>query len=168
MKRVINSSEPRSLSRSDYFLPRQSPPAVQPHRRGLPPTVLLVDDDPDLLVSLSDALRFWLAPLTIDGYLSPHDALHALREAPDRYQVIATDFRMPQMDGVTFLRGVRRLCPNVPTILMTAYDVGSCFLDASLIGAYETIRKPFEREEMIALFERALHFTAQIRSERIK
>jgi DNA-binding NtrC family response regulator len=168
MKGVINSSEPRSFNRSDYHLPRQSPPAAPLHRRVLPPTVLLVDDDPDLLVSLSDALRFWLAPLATEGYLSPHDALHALREAPNRYQVIATDFRMPQMDGVTFLRAVRRLCPNVPTILMTAYDLGSCSLDASTVGAYETIRKPFEREKMIALFERALHFTAQIRSERIE
>jgi response regulator RpfG family c-di-GMP phosphodiesterase len=109
MKGIINSSDSRSLSRSDYFLQRQSSPAVQPHRRVSLPTVLLVDDDPDLLVSLSDALRFWLAPLTIEGYLSPYDALHALREAPNRYQVIATDFRMPQMDGITFLCGVRRL-----------------------------------------------------------
>jgi DNA-binding NtrC family response regulator len=168
MKGVISNIEPRSLSRSDYFLQRQSLPAMQPHRRISPQTVLLVDDDPDLLISLSDALRFWLAPLTIEGYLSPYDALHALREAPDRYQVIATDFRMPQMDGVTFLRGVRRLCPNIPTILMTAYDLGSCYLDTSTVGAYETIRKPFEREEMIALFERALHFTDQIRTQRIK
>jgi DNA-binding NtrC family response regulator len=125
-----------------------------------PARILLVDDDPDLLLGLSDALGFWLAPVVIDTYLNPHEALQSLQASPHRYQLIATDLHMPRINGLTLIRQARRLCPHVPIVLMTAYDLVPYSEEAHGLGVYDTIRKPFEREEMIALFRRAL---AQVR-----
>jgi two-component system, response regulator YesN len=127
-------------------------------RRALekPARILLVDDDPDLLVGLSDALDFWLAPVVIDTCLSPQEALQLLHASPHRYQLIATDLCMPRMNGLTLVRQARRLCPHVPIVLMTAYDVVPYFDEASWLGVYDTLRKPFVREEMIAVFRHAL------------
>ena len=127
------------------------PPALE-----TPARILLVDDDPDLLVGLSDALDFWLAPVVVDTFLTPHEALQSLHAAPDRYQLIATDLCMPKINGLTVIRQARRLCPHVPIVLMTAYDLGSYTEEARGLGVYDTIRKPFVREEMLALFRRAL------------
>lgn len=121
-----------------------------------PATILLVDDDPDLLLGLSDALGFWLAPAVIDTYLSPHEALQSLQASPHRYQLIVTDVHMPRLDGLTFVRQVRRMCPHVPIVLMTAYDLVPYSEEAHGLRVFDTIRKPFVREEMIDLFRRAL------------
>jgi DNA-binding NtrC family response regulator len=121
-----------------------------------PARILLVDDDPDLLLGLSDALGFWLDPVVIDTCLSPHEALQSLQASPHRYQLIATDLCMPRINGLTLIRQVRRLCPHVPLVLMTAYDLAPYSTEAHGLGVYDTIHKPFVREEMIALFRRAL------------
>ena len=121
-----------------------------------PARILLVDDDPDLLLGLSDALDFWLAPVVVDTCLSPHEALQSLQTSPRRYQLIATDLRMPRINGMTLIRHARRLCPHVPIVLMTAYDLVPYSEEARVLGVYDTIRKPFVREQMIALFRRAL------------
>jgi two-component system, response regulator YesN len=121
-----------------------------------PARILLVDDDPDLLVGLSDALDFWLAPVVIDTCLSPHEALQSLQASPYRYQLIATDLCMPRINGLTLIRQARRLCPHVPMVLMTAYDLVPYSEEAYGLGVYDTICKPFVREEMIAVFRRAL------------
>jgi two-component system response regulator YesN len=131
----------------------------QQERRPLlaePARVLLVDDDPDLLAGLSDALAFWLAPVVFDTYLNPHEALQALHASPYRYQVIATDLCMPKINGLALIRQARRLCPHIPIVLMTAYDLAPYSGEAQGLGAYDTICKPFDREEMIAVFRRAL------------
>ncbi len=121
-----------------------------------PARILLVDDDPDLLVGLSDALEFWLAPVVIDTCLSPQEALQVLRASPHRYQLIATDLCMPRSNGLTLVRQARRLSPHVPIVLMTAYDVVPYLDEAHGLGVYETLRKPFVREEMLAVFRHAL------------
>ena len=121
-----------------------------------PARILLVDDDPDLLVGLSDALSFWLEPVVIDTCRSSYEALRLLQASPHRYQLIATDLRMPGIDGLTLIRQARRLCPHVPIVLMSAYDLVPYEEEAHKLGLYDTICKPFEREEIIALFRRAL------------
>lgn len=121
-----------------------------------PARILLVDDDPDLLLGLSDALSFWLAPVVIDTYLNPQEALQSLQASPYRYQLIATDFRMPRINGLTFVRHARQLCPSIPIVLMTAYDVVPSSDEARALGVYASIRKPFVRDEMISLFRHAL------------
>ena len=57
---------------------------------------------------------------------------------------------------MTLIRQARRLCPHVPIVLMTAYDLVPYSEEARVLGVYDTIRKPFVREQMIALFRRAL------------
>lgn len=121
-----------------------------------PARILLVDDDPALLMALSDALSFWLEPVVIDTCQSSYEALRSLQASPYRYQLIATDVRMPEIDGLTLVRQARRLCPHVPIVLMSAYDLVPYDEEAHELDVYDTIRKPFIREDMIALFRRAL------------
>ncbi|MCA9726808.1 MAG: sigma-54-dependent Fis family transcriptional regulator [Candidatus Eisenbacteria bacterium] len=67
-------------------------------------------------------------------------------EAPD---LLVTDLRMNGMDGIELLREARRLEPNLPVILMTAYGTVSSAVEAMKTGAYDYLQKPFDKDELI-------------------
>ncbi|MDD1687728.1 PAS domain S-box protein [Methanoregula sp.] len=79
-------------------------------------TALYVDDEPDLL----EIARIFLektGDLTIDTCSSPLDAMEKLRSV--RYDAIISDYQMPEMDGITFLKTVRSNVGPIPFILFT-------------------------------------------------
>ena len=78
--------------------------------------VLIVDDDELILKALSRILES--AGFVPRCYLTPDEALAALqRDAP---VVVISDYMMPSMDGITFLKHVRVACPGAVRILCTA------------------------------------------------
>jgi DNA-binding NtrC family response regulator len=117
--------------------------------------ILLIDDAAVLLQALSDALRIRLGDIHIDTCRSPIEPLKAASNLR-QYQVIATDVRMPYLDGLSFLRTVRKHIPAIPVIVMTAYDEVSYIQEGVRAGAYAVVRKPFERDSIVRLFWQAL------------
>jgi CheY-like chemotaxis protein len=115
-------------------------------------TVLIVDDDPDMLGTCARILQQ-------GGY----DCLTATggREALDllgsrRLDLILADLRMPEMDGLTLLANARRLAPGVPTVIVTAYASADSARRAREAGAAAYLAKPFGVGELRDVVARVL------------
>ena len=76
-----------------------------------------------------------------------HEALAQLREqAPD---LIISDIRMPDMNGVDLLRAAREMLPEVEVIMMTAFANVDTAREAFLLGAYDFVQKPFTVDKLM-------------------
>ncbi|MBK8970108.1 MAG: response regulator [Hahellaceae bacterium] len=127
--------------------------------------VLAVDDEPGILSALQRQLRKtafeWV---TVD---SGKEALTLL--ANERFQLIISDMRMPEMDGAEFLGRVKAEWPDTVRILLTGYSEMEATVKAINDGGiFSYLSKPWEREELLALLERAaqhyqLHRNRQVR-----
>ncbi len=116
------------------------------------PTLLVVDDEPEVLRSLHDLFRREYRVLTFER--GP-EALNALQDIDP--PVVMTDQRMPQMTGVEFLRHVKRLRPDSTRLLFTGYADLKAVIDAINEGnVFRYITKPWDAEEMQTVVRQAV------------
>ena len=115
------------------------------------PTILIVDDKPNMAAMLAKVLGKMARSVTARGVRS---ALETLEREP--IAVVLCDLRMNDGSGLEVLGAVRAKWPNVPFILMTAYASVPTAVQAMREGAYDYVTKPFETEALKALVERAL------------
>ncbi|HBE78644.1 MAG TPA: hypothetical protein DDW65_12840, partial [Firmicutes bacterium] len=114
--------------------------------------ILVVDDD----LGMRDTLE---AVLIAEGYQVMVASDGAETEAVldrESFDVMLLDFKMPDCTGVELLSRIKRLAPNMPIIMMTAYGTVKVAVEAVKQGAYDFITKPFELEEMQLLIKKAL------------
>jgi len=78
------------------------------------------------------------------------------RLAAGTVDLMLTDQRMPNMDGLELLEQVQRLSPRLPVVLMTAFGSVSTAVDAMKRGAADYLTKPFERDELLLVIEKAI------------
>ena len=116
------------------------------------PNILVIDDDTKILEVIR--MRLETNGHFVETFSDPLKALENLREK--EFDVIVTDVRMPQIDGIELLRRVQRLCWNIPVILLTAYGTIPNAVEAMKYGAFQYLTKPFEGKELLAEVERAL------------
>lgn len=114
-------------------------------------TILVVDDEKNYLWMLDELLRS-------QGYEvvtceKGAQALTVLKEST--VDVLLTDLRMAEMDGMTVLDKAWELCPTTSTVLMTAYGTIERAVEAMRRGAYDFIVKPFENSELLRSIRRA-------------
>jgi signal transduction histidine kinase len=114
-------------------------------------TILVVDDEPDVVKSVQDLLRLDYKVL---GATRANDALVILnREIVD---VVMTDQRMPEMSGVEFLRKAREQHPDAIRLLFTGYADIRAVIDAINEGnVYRYITKPWDPEELQTVIREA-------------
>ena len=113
-------------------------------------TVLVVEDDADLMDALSDTLT--LAGYGVATATDGADALRVLEE--NNFDLIVSDIQMPKMDGHTFLKKVKADHPDLPVMLMTAYGSIQQAVDAMRDGAVDYMVKPFEAEVLLNMVSR--------------
>ncbi len=115
--------------------------------------VLVVDDEADTCLLLTKVL-------TKEGHdvSTASDGIEALRVI-DREEIdlIITDMKMPNMDGISFLKAAKKALPDVKVIIMTAYGGVESYLDAMNLGAFEYLNKPFEINELLTIVNKALY-----------
>ncbi len=116
------------------------------------PRVLLVDDRLEMAEMLADGLSDrGYEPLALS---SSREALRALEQ--DRVEAVVTDLRMPEVDGLELLAASRRLDPDRPVIVMTAYGAIDSAVESIRLGAYHYLTKPFKLDELVIFLGRAL------------
>jgi two-component system response regulator HydG len=122
--------------------------------------VLVVDDNLEMARTIADGLvdrGYDAVPLG-----SGREATAAL--SMDRYDALVTDLRMPAVDGMELLAMSRRLDPQRPVIVMTAYSAVDSAVEAIRQGAYHYLTKPFKQDELAIFLGRALD-EARLRHE---
>jgi len=128
-------------------------------------TVLIVDDDKALRSFLSSILEdegyeVLLAATGAEG--------EALLEAKP-IDVVLVDLRLPDEDGISVLRKIKREEPDVQVIVLTAFGAVESAVEAMKLGAYDYINKPFDVSELRLIIERALKELAMRREiERLR
>ncbi len=105
--------------------------------------ILLVDDDPKLVTSLSRVLRE--AGLDVDTATDGAGALDKL----DGIDLVVTDVRMPGMDGLELMHRIREERPRTEVIVMTAFGTIPHAIEAMRAGARAYLTKPFDSEELV-------------------
>lgn len=116
------------------------------------PTLVVVDDEPEVLRSVHDLLRLQYRVLT---FTQPEEALEAL-EAQD-VPVVMSDQRMPRMSGVEFLRRVKERKPDTTRLLFTGYSDIKAVIDAINEGnVFRYITKPWDPEELATVIRQAV------------
>jgi two-component system nitrogen regulation response regulator GlnG len=114
--------------------------------------VWIVDDDSSIRWVLEKALSG--ASITAATFEKPEDLLTALEH--QQPEVIISDIKMPNIDGMTVLSSITEQFPNLPVIIMTAHSDLDSAVNAYQGGAFEYLPKPFDTDEAIALTKRAL------------
>jgi len=126
-------------------------------------TILIVDDEKNYLVVLE-------ALLGAEGYeiVTTGDAKAALatvREAD--LDLVITDMKMPGMSGMELLEACKRLKPELPVIMMTAYGTIEMAVEAMKKHAYDYIQKPFENEQLKLTVKKALENYRLVKENRL-
>jgi DNA-binding NtrC family response regulator len=116
--------------------------------------VLIVDDDPILLEALPETLRLRMHDVIVE---TADSASAALKRIADRdYDAIVTDIKMPGMDGLQLLAEIRNRRPDTPTLMITGHGETDLVVDALRGGACDFIRKPIDRDYLVASLRRAI------------
>ncbi len=116
--------------------------------------ILVVDDEPDNLALLYRTLR---ADYEVTRCESPLKALDIIKD--EKFDVIISDHKMPEMDGVEFLKRSQEYLPNAMRLLVTAYSDAKILIDAiNYAKIYRYVKKPYEPAELLHIVGASLEF----------
>ena len=127
------------------------------HRQNA--TVLVVDDEALIRWSLRERLKS-------DGYqvLEAETGAAALERIQDGVDLVVLDYRLPDMDGLSVLREIKKHDPDILVIVLTACVSVETAVEAMKLGAFHFANKPFNLDEISATVMRALE-TTRLRRE---
>lgn len=116
--------------------------------------ILIVDDEENNLALLYRTLR---SKYIVEKSLSPLKAIEMLKE--NQYHLIISDHKMPEMDGVDFLKWAYDNCPSTMRVLLTAYSEVNILINAiNYAKIYRYVKKPFNPDELLLVVEAALEY----------
>jgi len=113
--------------------------------------ILVVDDKPSMVKML---VRLLEGEYDVETASSGHQAIELFKKRP--VDVVLTDIRMPDMDGMAVLARVKEQAPTAEVVLMTAYATVSQAVEAVRAGAYHYLTKPFEPDELKLSLDKAI------------
>jgi len=129
---------------------RQEPEAPCGNREQ----VLIVDDEAPLVGLATETLaELGYAPVPFTSSVA---ALEAFRAAPERFDAVITDERMPSMSGSALIREIRRIRGAIPILLVSGYVSGEVVRRAIESGANEVLKKPLSARELASSLARVL------------
>jgi DNA-binding response OmpR family regulator len=105
-------------------------------------SVLVVEDEKLLSWSLKSSLAKW--GFDVQSVYTGTDAVARVEES--RFDIVLLDYQLPDLDGLSVARQVRRMCPNAVIILVTAFQLNELPVDEGLIDEY--FNKPLDLKEL--------------------
>ncbi|MCB2218363.1 sigma-54-dependent transcriptional regulator [Desulfofustis glycolicus] len=122
-------------------------------------TILVVDDEPNYLIVLSELLR----DEGFEVYTAPdgREALAVVRDVD--LDLVVTDMQMPGMDGMALLEEIKDFNKDLPVVIITAYAEIDKAVAAMQAGAYSYLAKPFSNDELIVTINNAVSHYSLIR-----
>lgn len=126
--------------------------------------ILIIDDDVDICALLKRFLERKGYEVTTS--FKGQEGLQLLNSTD--FDVVLTDFRLPDMDGIDVLKSIKQSKPNIPVIVITGYsDVGQA-VKVIRLGAFEYVTKPIFPEEILMLVKDALSRKLETEDEEVK
>lgn len=118
--------------------------------------IMLVDDDPDILLLFTEYLRS--AGMVVDSFADSEKALaHFTKSNPSRYDLIITDIRMRHLNGLQLYSRFKDLDPNVRMIFVTALDMADEITTVMPeVEPHQFITKPINRDTLISSVKKHL------------
>ena len=155
-------STPGDGSRFDLYLPQLPPPALAPsaeHDAVLVPQgqgerLLYVDDDP-VMVTLADALLA-RAGYAVRCFGDARAAVAAVQAQPMAFDLVITDYNMPELSGLDVVLAMRAVRPALPVIISSGYlseDIRAAALQA---GVLHLLQKEYTSEQLVPLVQQVL------------
>jgi len=124
----------------------------QCRKAGVSPRILVVDDDAEMRALLLELLRHE----GCDPDQASNGAEALIRLRTESFAAIVLDKNMPGLSGLDLLPGLRKICPETPVILITAFGDVETYVDAMEKGASAYLFKPFGMEELLQALRQAL------------
>lgn len=110
-------------------------------------SILLVDDEEDILTSMKEYLEVTIPELDVKTATSGQKGLDILSDGP--VDLIITDYKMPEMDGLEFLRRAAKIHPAIPRIILTAFPKLDLAIQAiNEVEVDRFLTKPIRPEEL--------------------
>ncbi len=128
-------------------------------------SILVVDDEPNYLIVLSELLRdegfeVFTAPSGKDGMAQVSEV---------DLDLVITDMQMPGMDGLQLLEKIKESSPNLPVIMITAFAEVEKAVAAMQAGAYNYLAKPFSNDELLINIKKAVqHYSLHRENSRLR
>ena len=124
------------------------------------PVILIVEDEAKMrrLLELNLGEDGWTTASAGDA----ESGMKMFRE--DSFDMVLTDFKLPGMNGLEFLKGIRQINSEIPIVMMTAYGSVETAVEAMRNGANNYVLKPFSLEEIKLVVRKELD-VRQLRSE---
>ena len=123
-------------------------------------TILIIDDDDQLRVSFQRLLKE--EGYGVDSAPSGETGLNLMKsKTPD---LVILDVRLPGMNGLETFRRIHAMEPKLPVIIMTAFGTTETAIEATKMGAFDYILKPFDIPEMLGVIGQALEAGRFMRS----
>lgn len=114
--------------------------------------ILVVDDEKDTCLLLGQVLE--KEGYVVDIANTGIEALEILKKK--KINLVITDLKMPEMDGLTLIREARKLKTKARFIMMTAYGEIETYLDAINMGVFDYLNKPMEISDVRKAVKKAL------------
>ncbi|WP_447984428.1 sigma-54-dependent transcriptional regulator [Nitrospira sp. Nam74] len=127
------------------------------------PSVLLIDDEPLMRLSMTDALR--AVGYDVRAAATGQEGMDLLSQAV--FDIVITDFRLPGADGLQLLQACKQRSPRTEVIVITAHGSVETAVEAMKRGAYDFITKPFAMDELLLIVDRLSKVLA-LRAENVE
>jgi len=122
--------------------------------RGQGEHVMYVDDDPAMLPMIESLLQ--RAGYRVTALDRPRDALARVRAEPTLFDLIVTDFNMPEMTGLDLAKELARIVPGLPVVISSGYLSDEMRAAAVRVGVRGVLQKEYSLEQLAALVHTVL------------